>query len=115
MQITWDRWAVPTITGDDDVDVVRGIGYAQAVTTANDILELYGLARGKAASYWGAEFLGEDTFTAALGLDVKTDEWLAAQLPETLERIAAFCEGFNEACAESPERGGNRREVLPVT
>ena len=31
MQITWDRWAVPTITGDDDLDVVRGIGYAQAV------------------------------------------------------------------------------------
>ena len=115
MQISWDRWAVPTIVGEDDLDVVRGVGYAQAVAVANDVLELYGLARGEAAAYWGADFLHEDTFTATLGLKAKTDEWFAAQLPETVERLTAFCEGFNAACAEDPERGGDRRAVLPVT
>jgi acyl-homoserine-lactone acylase len=114
MQITWDRWAVPTIVGEDDLDVVRGIGYAQAVAVANDVLEMYGLARGKAASYWGPDFLHEDRFTATMGLGAKTDEWLANQLPETLERIAAFCDGFNEACVEDERRGGDRREVLPI-
>ena len=115
MQITWDRFAVPTITGDDDLDVVRGIGYAQAVAVGNDVLELYGIARGRSAEYWGERFLVEDTFTAQLGLQAKTDEWLGAQLPETLARIEAFCEGFNEACAEDDARGGDRRETLPVT
>ena len=87
MQITWDRFAVPTITGDDDLDVVRGVGYAQAVAVANDVLELYGLARGKAASYWGPDFFGEDTFTDGLltqgaegyqltWMDAKVGDWV---------------------------------------
>ena len=53
MQITWDRYAVPTIEGDDDADVVRGIGYAQAVAHAGQVLQLYGKARGTAAAWWG--------------------------------------------------------------
>ena len=114
MQVTWDEWAVPTITGDDDNDVVRGVGFAQAVAVGGDVLELYGLARGKAASYWGAGFVEEDVFTVHLDLVAKTDEWLAAQLPETLARIEAFCAGFNEACDEDPTIGASRREVLPV-
>jgi acyl-homoserine-lactone acylase len=115
MQVTWDDWAVPTITGDDEQDVVRGVGYAQAVAVGGDVLELYGIARGTAASYWGSRFVGEDTFTAQLGLDAKTDEWFAAQLPETLARVEAFCEGFNAACDEDPSIGAARREALPVT
>jgi acyl-homoserine-lactone acylase len=115
MQVTWDEWAVPTITGDDDLDVVKGIGYAQAVAVGGDVLELYGIARGKAAAYWGPEFLEEDTFTAQLGLQAKTDEWYAEQLPETLQRIEGFCEGFNQACSEDESLAASRREVLPIT
>ena len=115
MQVTWDSWAVPTITGADDHDVVKGVGYAQAVAVGGDVLELYGIARGKAAAYWGERFLVEDTFTARLGLVAKGDEWFAAQLPETLSRIEAFCEGFNAACEADPNIGAERREVLPVT
>ena len=115
MQVSWDEWAVPTLTGGDELDVTKGVGYAQAVAVGADVLELYGIARGKASAYWGSQFLGEDTFTAQLGLDAKTDEWFAAQLPETLQRIAAFCDGFNAACAEDESRGAGRREVVPVT
>ena len=115
MQITWDAYAVPTIEGDDDLDVVRGIGYAQAVAHAGTILELYGKARGTAAAYWGPDFVSEDTFFAQLGLREVVQTWFAAQAPETLARLQAFCDGFNEACAEDPTRGGARREVLPVT
>jgi acyl-homoserine-lactone acylase len=115
MQVTWDAWAVPTITGDDDNDVVRGVGQVQAVAVGRDVLQLYGIARGRAAAYWGADFLVEDRFTAQLGLVARTDEWFAAQRPETRRRLEAFCEGFNAACAEDPEIGRGRREVLPVT
>ena len=115
MQITWDEWAVPTITGEDDADVVRGIGYAQAVAHAGQVLELYGKARGTAAAWWGPDFLKEDTFTAQMGLREVTRTWFDAQAPETLTRIEAFCDGFNEACADDETRGAARREVLPVT
>ncbi|HVT65422.1 MAG TPA: penicillin acylase family protein [Mycobacteriales bacterium] len=114
MKITWDQWAVPTIVGDDDLDTVYGMGYAQAVAVGRDVLELYGMARGKAASYWGADFLKEDLFTASLGLDARTDEWFAEQTPDTLARIAAFCDGFNAACDEDETRAAHRREVLPI-
>jgi acyl-homoserine-lactone acylase len=115
MQVTWDSWAVPTITGEDELDVVRGIGHAQAVAVGGDVLELYGIARGTSAAHWGPDYVVEDAFTAELGLGARTDEWVAAQLPETMERVAAFCEGFNAACEQDPSVGAARREVLPVT
>lgn len=115
MQVTWDAWAVPTITGDSDLDVVRGIGHAQAVAHAGLILELYGLARGTAAAQWGSDFLKEDTFTAELGLRAVTETWYLAQMAETLERLQAFCDGFNLACAQDETRGAARRAILPVT
>ncbi|WP_369217487.1 penicillin acylase family protein [Streptomyces flavofungini] len=114
MDITWDRWAVPTIVGDDELDVTNGFGRAQAQSNATLVLELYGTARGQAAALWGPQFVDEDTFVARLGLKAMTDEWLAAQTPATLARIAAFCDGFNAACAEDPALGTDRREVLPV-
>ncbi|MEU5561103.1 penicillin acylase family protein [Streptomyces globisporus] len=114
VQITWDRWAVPTVVGKDEFDVTYGVGYAQAQTNAALVLELYGTARGEAASRWGPDFLDEDTFTARLGLKAQTDMWVTAQQAETLARIAAFCDGFNQACADHPALGAGRREVLPV-
>ncbi|MEG8279816.1 penicillin acylase family protein [Streptomyces sp. AHA2] len=114
MDITWDRWAVPTIVGADELDVTYGFGYAQAKTNATLVLELYGIARGAAAALWGPDFIAEDTFTARLGLKAQTDVWFDAQAPETLARIQAFCDGFNAACAEDPFLGTGRRAVLPV-
>ncbi|WP_189222193.1 penicillin acylase family protein [Saccharothrix coeruleofusca] len=115
VEISWDEWAVPTVVADDELDVTFGVGYAQARTNAGLVLELYGIARGCAAALWGAEFLAEDTFGARLGLDAQSDVWFDAQSPETIARIAAFCEGFNAACAEDPVLGAGRREALPVT
>ncbi|GAA1988572.1 penicillin acylase family protein [Amycolatopsis minnesotensis] len=115
MRISWDRWAVPTVTGDDEFEVTFGVGYAQAMTNATQVLEIYGIARGTAAALWGPRFVAEDTFTAELGLAALTGEWFEAQAPETLARIAAFCDGFNEACADDESRGTVRREALPVT
>lgn len=114
MQITWDEWATPTITADSEVESVYGIGYAQAVAVGGDVLELYGFARGEAAKFWGPDYLVEDRMTAQLGLKARTDDWVAQQTPETMEKIEAFCAGFNAACDEDETIGAGRREVLPV-
>lgn len=115
MKISWDEWAIPTIVGEDEFDVTYGVGYAQAVTNARQVLNVYGVARGESAALWGPDYLAEDTFTAQLGLVNRTNLWLRAQGPETLARITAFCDGFNAACAEDPGLGGDRRVILPVT
>ncbi|WP_329792470.1 penicillin acylase family protein [Lentzea sp. DG1S-22] len=115
MGITWDEWAVPTITAKDEFGVTCGVGYAQARANAREVLDVYGRARGAAAALWGPDYLADDTFTVRLGLKTRTDVWLRAQKPQTLARIRAFCDGFNAACAENTALGGDRREVLPVT
>ncbi|GAA1487657.1 penicillin acylase family protein [Brachybacterium sacelli] len=115
MKITWDEYGMPTITADDDLGACRGFGYAQALTHATAILELYGIARGRAASMWGEEFVEGDVMHARFGLDAAVQTWWLAQEDQTLTRLEAFCDGFNEACAEDPARGGDRREALPIT
>jgi len=115
MEITWDEWAVPTITGADHEDVIYGMGVAQAQTNATAILELYGIARGRAAALWGEDFIAEDTYGAELGLDTLLEHWMAAQTPETMRRIEAFAAGFTAACEADPELGTTRRQVLPIS
>lgn len=115
MTVTWNEHGTPTITADDELGACRGFGHAQAQAHATAILELYGIARGRAAALWGEEFLEGDVQHARLGLEAAVETWWVAQEAETCARLQAFCEGFNAACAEDPARGGTRREALPVT
>ena len=115
MQIDWNEYGMPTITAEDEGEACRGFGYAQALTHATAILELYGIARGRAASLWGEEFVEGDVQHARFGLEAAMETWWAAQEEQTCKRLQAFCDGFNEACAEDASRGGDRREALPVT
>lgn len=115
MRIDWDEHGTPTITAEDDLDACRGFGHAQALAHATAVLELYGIARGRAAALWGEEFLDGDLQHARLGLEAAVETWWAAQEATTRQRLEAFCEGFNAACAEDPDLGGARREALPVT
>lgn len=114
MEITWDEWMVPTIVGSDHEDVVYGLGFAQAQTNAREVLQCYGVARGRAAALWGEAFVGEDVFGAELGLTGRLDQWVDAQDAQTIRRIEAFCAGFNAACEQEPRLGVDRRDVLPV-
>jgi len=115
MRIDWDEHGTPTITAEDDLGACRGFGHAQALAHATAVLELYGIARGRAAALWGEEFLSGDVDHARLGLEAAVETWWLAQEEGTRQRLAAFCEGFNAACAEDPDLGGARRAALPVT
>lgn len=115
MHITWDQYGVPYITGDDDNDVTYGVGVATATAHAGEVLELYGIARGTSAALWGEErFVKEDVFHAQVRLDDVIDTWFDAQPASTMERIAAYCDGFNATCDANPALGAERRAVLPI-
>lgn len=109
MRIDWDEHGTPTITAEDDLGACRGFGHAQALAHATAVLELYGIARGRAAALWGEEFLSGDVDHARLGLEAAVETWWLAQEEGTRRRLEAFCEGFNAACAEDPDLGGARR------
>lgn len=115
MKITWDDYGVAYIAGADDSDVTYGVGVAAATAHATEILELYGIARGASAALWGEErFVKEDVFHAQVGLDDVINAWFDAQPASAMERIAAYCDGFNAACSDDPALGTLRRDVLPV-
>ena len=56
-EILWDTWGVPHIYADSWEGLFHAFGWAQMHSHGNLILRLYGEARGRAAEYWGEEYL----------------------------------------------------------
>jgi acyl-homoserine lactone acylase PvdQ len=65
--ITWDSWGVPHIVAGPEKDIFFADGWAQMQAHANTILKLYGRSRGRAAEYWGEEYLESDKLIHNLG------------------------------------------------
>jgi acyl-homoserine-lactone acylase len=115
-EILWDRYGVPHIYGRDAAAVFYGYGYAQAQSHANEILRLYGEARGRGAEYWGTTF--EDTAVWLIKNDVpaRSQHWYDAQEPGFRSKLDAFAKGMNDYAAAHPEAiGPEVRVVLPVS
>lgn len=115
-EILWDTWGVPHIYADDAAGLFYGFGWSQAKSHGNLLLRLYGQARGRAAEYWGTEFVPTDRTVRIMGLYDQADEWYAAQTPEFQRYLDAFAAGVNAYVSEHPDRIADEVEVvLPVT
>ncbi len=115
-EILWDRYGVPHIYGRDANAVFYGYGYAQAHSHADEILRLYGEARGRGAEYWGAKF--EDTAVWLIKNDVpaRAQRWYDAQEPGFKAKLDAFARGINDYAAAHPGAiAPDVRGVLPVS
>ena len=115
-EILWDEWDAPHIYGGSLEELGWGFGWAQMRNHGNAILELYGLARGRAAEYWGADHLASDRFIRTMGVPEAGEAALAAQPPEFRAYLEAFAAGMNAFAAAHPEALSDERErALPVT
>ena len=66
-EILWDTWGVPHIFAKDRESLALGFGWAQMQNHGNLILRLYGTARGRAAEYWGKNYLDADKLVRIMG------------------------------------------------
>ena len=82
-EILWDSWGVPHVYGNDAQGLFYGFGWAQMQSHGNLLLHLYGEARGRAAEYWGEEYLPSDRWIRTLGVPARARDWYAAQTPAT--------------------------------
>ncbi len=115
-EILWDSWGVPHIYGSDAQRLFQGLGWAQAKSHGNLILRLYGQARGKAAEYWGIDYLTSDQYVATMGIPERAKQWYDAQSPKIKQYLAAFAQGINEYAAKhQTEIDEAVKVVLPVT
>jgi acyl-homoserine-lactone acylase len=115
-EILWDTWGVPHVYGRSVEDVGYGYGWAQAQAHGDAILRLYGLARGRAAEYWGERHAPADRVLRTMGIPDAGREGYEAQDDDFRRYLDAFAAGVNAYARAHPEAIADSVEaVLPVT
>ncbi|WP_128545871.1 acylase [Larkinella soli] len=115
-QILWDTHGVPHVYGSSTEAMYYGFGYAQMNNHANLLLRLYGQARGRAAEYWGAEYLFSDKLVALFNLPERARNQYRAQDPDYRPYLDGFVQGLNAWAQVHPDAiGPEFRPVLPIT
>ncbi len=79
-EILWDTWGIPHIFARDDESLFYAFGRAQMQSHGDLILRLYGQARGRAAEYWGKNYLNFYLFNGLVPVRPKGDwsYWIGA-------------------------------------
>ena len=114
-EILWDTYGVPHIFAADDESLFQAYGWAQMEAQGDLILRLYGQARGRAAEYWGKDYLDSDKWVLRMGVPARAEAWLVQQTPEQRRFLEAFTRGMNDYAAKYALRlDPTRRIVLPV-
>jgi acyl-homoserine-lactone acylase len=115
-EILWDTWGVPHIFGKDAAGLFHAFGWAQMQSHGDLILRLYGQARGRAAEYWGQQYLNSDRWVRTVGIPARARQWYQAQQPAFRIYLDAFAAGINAYAREHPDKIADDVEiVLPVT
>lgn len=115
-EILWDQWGVPHVYASDEAGVFRALGWAQAQSHGDLVLELYGRARGRAAEYWGKDWIESDRWVRTMGIPERARLWYAQQTPAFRHDLDEFAAGINEYAAEHGDRlSESARRALPVT
>ncbi|HLJ45078.1 MAG TPA: acylase [Bryobacteraceae bacterium] len=115
-EILWDSYGVPHIFAKDNESAFRAFGYAQMASHGDLILRLYGKARGRAAEYWGNEYLDSDRWVWTNGIPERAAEWYKAQNPIFRRNLDAFAAGMNEYAKTHVDKLAEEvRAVLPVS
>jgi acyl-homoserine-lactone acylase len=114
-EILWDRYGVPHVFADDVPGLAYGLGWAEMRNHADLILRLYGEARGRAAEYWGEDYLDGDEWVRLMGVPERAARWDSALEPRERALLDAFVAGVNDYAREHADALGDDLErVLPV-
>lgn len=115
-EILWDNYGIPHIYGIDERGAFQAFGWAQMHSRGNLLLRLYGQARGRAAEYWGEDYLESDRWVVTMGIPQRAKTWYQQQNGTFRSYLDSFATGINNYAAEHPELIDDEvKTVLPVT
>lgn len=115
-EILWDRYGVPHIFAPDHGALFKAYGYAQMEAHAELLIRLYAQARGRAAEYYGPEYLASDKWVRTNGLPDTAKQWAKGQSPDFAPLIESFARGLNQWADEhKAELSPSAQAVLPLT
>ena len=116
VELLWDTYGVPHIIAQDAAALFYGMGWAQMRSHGDLLLRLYGQSRGRAAEYWGADFIDSDVWVRTNGVPARAVQWLEAQPAHIRAYIDAFVSGLNAYAARHPDSlSATYRRALPIT
>ena len=114
-EILWDTYGIPHIYGQDVKSAFRAYGWAQMQSHGNFLLRLYGQARGRAAEYWGEDYIDSDRWVLTMGVPERARVWYEAQDASFRSYLDAFANGINTYVESNPDAIDDEVElVLPV-
>ena len=114
-EILWDTYGIPHIYGQDVKSAFRAFGWAQMQSHGNLLLRLYGQARGRAAQYWGEDYIDSDRWVLTMGVPERARVWYEAQDASFRSYLDAFANGINTYVESNPDAIDDEVEVvLPV-
>ena len=115
-EILWDDWGVPHIYAQDNKSLFEAFGWSQTKSHGNLILKLYGQARGKAAEYWGINYLESDQYVRTMGIPKRAKQWYQEQSAEMQDYLDSFAKGINQYVTKHPDEiDPALKVVLPIT
>ena len=115
-EVLWDNYGVPHIYGNTTKEMYYAFGWCQMHSHANLILSLYAQARGRAAEYYGKQFLNGDKEVLLFNLEQQAKNSYSQQDKEYKGYLDAFVKGMNSyANAHADEIEKENKQVLPVT
>ncbi|HEX2168420.1 MAG TPA: penicillin acylase family protein, partial [Longimicrobiales bacterium] len=115
VELLWDTYGVPHIIAQDPAALFYGMGWAQMRSHGDLLLRLYGQARGRAAEYWGADFIDSDVWVRTNSVPGRAEQWLAAQPAHMRAYVDAFVSGLNAYAARHPDSlSAVYRRALPI-
>ena len=95
-EILWDRYGIPHIFAPDHAGLFHAYGYAQMEAHAELLIRLYTQSRGRAAEFYGEEYLESDKWVRVNGIPERGKQWAAQQSAEFAPLLAAFVDGLNQ-------------------
>ncbi|NJO93583.1 MAG: acylase [Hydrococcus sp. RM1_1_31] len=114
-EILWDIYGIPHIYGADNQSTFKAFGWAQMQSHGNLLLRLYGQARGRAAEYWGEDYLESDRWVITMGVPERSKIWYESQNPAFRRYLDGFAAGINAYAKEHADLIDDDVEVvLPV-
>ncbi|EAZ88162.1 7-beta-(4-carbaxybutanamido)cephalosporanic acid acylase [Crocosphaera chwakensis CCY0110] len=115
-EILWDTWGVPHIYASNNISLFKAFGWSQTKSHGNLLLKLYGQARGKAAEYWGINYLESDQYVRTMGIPKRAQQWYEKQSPEMQTYLDSFAQGINDYIQQYPDQiEEDLKQVLPIT
>ncbi len=115
-EIIWDNWGVPHIYAENTPDMYYAFGWAQMHNHANQILEMYVTARGKASEYFGSKHIKMDRLIHLFNIPDSAEAQYRRFNGEEKSILDAFVKGINDYATANPENIDERvKNILPVT